>query len=258
LEPYPGPGVDRLAEELVSGTVCITSVGCRDRYVPYLDRLEASLRAHAPNIPRLFFRDVWPPQSPTHQENHYAFKVHAMHSVYWAGFDIGIWLDAACEVIGDLAPIIEVVRSKGYYIAAGDEPLGEWVSDQALDKFQVSRDEAMKLKLCGGAIVAVNFRAVEALGYEFVKQWKELSEQGLFYTSHSEHSPDRMRSLRVSDGPAREVHSLDPRCKGHRSDEACFSLMLHERGLRPFDVDEYFMHQEKPNPKALIKTGYDL
>lgn len=244
--------------------VCITSVGCRERYLPYLDRLEASLRKWAPNIPRLFFRDVWPPGSPGHQENHYAFKAFAMKAVYWASFDVGIWLDSACEVIGDLSPIIDVVKDKGFYIVAGQgamrEPLGEWISDQALEHFATTRDEAMKLGLCGGAIVAIDFRRPNVLGYPFLVQWLKLAEGGLFYTSHSEFAPDRMTSLRVSDGPLREVHSSDPRCKGHRSDEACFSLMLHERGLKPFDIHEYFTYRDKPDPspKAIIKTGYDL
>lgn len=243
---------------MTTPSICITSVGCRERYVPYLDRLEESLRRWAPNIPRLFFRDVWPPHSPTHHENHYAFKAHAISALYWAGFDIAIWLDAACEVVGNLAPLLEIVKERGYYIVAGTEPLGEWISDQALDFFHTSRDEAMKVGLCGGAIVAIDFRKKDVLGYGFLFQWLMLASKGLFYTSHSAEAPDKMRSLRVSDGPNGEVHSTDQRCKGHRSDEACFSLMLKQRGLKPQNVSDLFTTRENPNPKGLIKTGYDI
>jgi len=237
--------------------ICITSVGCRERYVPYLDRLEASLKRWNPNLPRLFFRDCWPPKSPPHQTSHYEFKAHAMKAVYWAGFNVGIWLDAACEVVGDLSPILQRLEETGYYLTAGNEPLGEWISDQALAKYGMSRDQAMDLKLCGGAIVAIDFRRAEILGWPFLQEWLRLAEDGLFYTSHSEFAPDKMTSLRVSDGPKKEVHSTDPRFKGHRSDEACFSLMLHKRDLEPFSIYEHFCQAEFKNQNAVIKTGYD-
>ncbi len=237
--------------------VCITSCGVRDRYLPYLSRLEESLRYHEPNLTRLFFRDVWPPLSPTHQENHYAFKAHAMKAVYMAGFDIGIWLDAACEVLAPLDRIVDRIAETGYYIAAADEPLGLWISDRALARYHVPREDAMQMRLCAGCIVGIDFRS-NKLGWPFLREWLELAEDGLFFSSHSVHAPDKMTSLRVSDGPSAEVISTDPRVLGHRSDEACFSLMLDRRGLEPMDLSEHFSHAARPNARALIKTGYDL
>lgn len=234
--------------------ICITSVGARARYTPYLDRLEASLKKHCPNIPRLFFRDCWPPGSPTHQENHYAFKAHAMRAVYWAGFDIGIWLDSACEVLQDPAPIIQQIIEKGYYIVHGPEPLGEWISDQALDHFGHSRDYAMTLNLCGGAIVGLNFKS--DFGFPFLAEWTALAGNGFFYTSHSKYCPDKMTSLMVSDHDENVIVSRDPRFKGHRSDEACFSMMLDRRGIKPFNVEDHFTIYRN-HPTAIIKTGYD-
>lgn len=239
-------------------SICITSVGTRNHYVRYLDRLETSLRRHAIGVTRLLFRDCWPPKSPPHQTSHYEFKAHAMKAVYWAGFDIAIWLDAACEVLGNLFPILQRIEETGYYLTAGNEPLGEWISDQALEKYGVTRDQAMDLKLCGGAIVGIDFRRPDILGWPFLQEWLKLAEAGLFYTSHSEFAPDKMTSLRVSDGPKKEIHSIDPRFKGHRSDEACFSLMLHKRGLKPVSIYEHFCQLESKNPRAIIKTGYDL
>lgn len=236
--------------------VCFTSVGCRERYTPYLDRLEASLKRFAPNIPRLFFRDCWPPNSPTHMDSHYAFKAWALKSVYMAGFDIGIWLDAACEVLRDPEQIVAEILNSGYYITSGGEKLGLWINDQALDHFGYTRDGAMELSLCGGAIVGLNFKS--GFGWSFLQEWLKLSEKGLFYTSHSEHAPGSMTSLQVSDGPTKAVQSKDPRFLGHRADEACFSLMLDQCGLKPFDNAKHFTHAAMPNLKAIIKTGYDL
>ena len=236
--------------------VCITSVGCRARYTPYLDRLENSLKRYSLNTPRLFFRDVWPPSSPTHMDSHYAFKAYALKSVYMAGFDVGIWLDASCEVLQDPYPLFVKIIQQSYYITTGGEKLGHWINDQALTHFGYTRDQAMDLPLCGGAIVGLNF--FDGFGWSFLKEWLKLVDQGLLYTSHSEFAPGSMTSLQVSDGPSREVQSKDPRFLGHRSDEACFSLMLDKRGLKPFSNSEYFTHAAMPNPKAIIKTGYDL
>jgi len=236
-------------------SICITSCGVRARYLSYLDRLETSLQHYAPNVTRLLFRDVYPPGSPDHQTNHYYFKAFAMKAVYMAGFDIGIWLDAACEVLGDLTPIIGEVIERGIYVAADDQPLGEWISDQALERFSVTRDEAMQIRLCGGCIVGLDMR--NGGGWQFIREWMDLGAAGLFYTSHSALAPDKMSSLRMSDGPDNVVHSTDPRCKGHRSDEACFSLMLERRGIEAVDIRKHFTNREWPNPKGLIKTGYD-
>jgi hypothetical protein len=236
--------------------ICITSVGVRGHYPLYLDRLQASLKKHDNNIPRLFFRNCWPPGSPPHQDKHYAFKNYAMQAVQKAGFDVGIWLDSACEVLAPLEPILETIAKTGYYIVAGDEPLGEWISDQAIAHFNTMRDHAMSLKLCGGAIVALDFRT--PIGKSFMWEWNELAKGDLFFTSHSELAPDKMTSLMVSDGPKKVIVSKDSRFKGHRSDEACFSLMLNRRGVEPMDVKDLMCTREFPNPMAVLKSGYDL
>ncbi len=222
----------------------ITTVAVRARYQPYKDRLEQSLKAQGETI--CAWTD-WPPGSPPHWEMHYGFKYHAVKHLTIIGDMEPIWLDASCHAVAPLKPIYDEIAKRGIYIVAGDESLGEWISDQALENFGVSRDEAMGIRLCGGCIVGLDM--TNPVAREFLSWWGNLAESGLFVTAHSKEAPDRMRSLLVSDNNEELVLSTDPRVKGHRSDEACFSLMLRELGVEPVNVMEF---------NQIIKSGYDL
>ena len=132
-------------------------------------------------------------------------------------------------------------------MAAANEPLGYWISDQALAEFKTSRDEAMELKLCAGLIVGLDLDTSK--GKRFLARWGQLAGSGLFVTSHSKHCPDSMRSVQVSDTNEALIMSKDPRFKGHRSDEACFSLMMRDLGIKTVHVDEL---------NLTIRSGYDI
>lgn len=149
-----------------------------------------------------------------------------------------MWLDAGAYAVAPFESIWNHITEHGVYVVAGKEPLGEWISDQALEYFGTSRDYAMNLGLCGGAIVGLDFNNVNAI--RFYEKWGELAQNTkLFISAHSKWAPDRMKSLWVSDHDEQLIVSSDPRFKGHRSDEACFSLMLRDLGVAPVGLGKW-------------------
>lgn len=229
---------------------CIVSCCYSDdgRYLQYGKRLVDTLRSTGNYQGAIKMWDQsFPPGSPTHRENHYAFKHYAVKWAIDQGYDEIMWLDAGCYAVAEIEPLWAAVHHAGVYLVAGTEPLGEWISDQALAYFCVSRNEAMTLQLCGGAVIGVC--AKRMVGQWFMFKWKELADSGLFITAHSKYAPDKMKSLWVSDLDEKLVISEDPRVKGHRSDEACFSLVLDQLGLSPEPVEEW---------NKFIRSGYNL
>lgn len=228
----------------------ITSLAIGERYIPYAERLKESL----PEGETLYEWRVFPPNSPPHKDLHYAFKYYCVSAVA-ANTQEVMYLDAACYVVGDTKTVWEETRKRGVYIIAGDDRLGEWISDKALAYFGVTRQQVFdeNILLCGGCIVSLDLTNPKA--QIFLKRWKELAKTDLFMASHSRYAPDRMTSLLYLDGSQKpdgtggELVSRDPRVKGHRSDEACFSLLLRELDIKPVNVHEW---------NKTFQSGYTL
>ena len=219
---------------------CCYSEGRPGYYEKYADRLEASLDRHALGIDRIIWRNGWPPGSPSHSKVHYAFKYWAMLDAFKKGYQYAIWLDAGTELIAPIKPLTDKVEHDGHVLLSGGDPLGKWISDAALARFEVSRDKAMTMKLAGGCLVGLDLR----FGHSnfFFSEWGQLAREGkLFMCHHTEQSLQDggiMRSILRSDGD-NTVISTDPRVEGHRSDEACFSLMMDKLGMTGIPLTEW-------------------
>lgn len=229
-------------------TRCIVSCAYSDdgRYVKYARRLEESLRAHGYKGAFKCWTESFPPESPTHRETHYAFKVYAVKWALSQGHTSIAWLDSACHAIADVEPLWTRIESEGHYIITGGDVLGEWISDQALAYFKVTRDEAMTLKLTGGCVVGLDF--TKPVARAFYDQWMQLAQTKLFISAHSAYAPDKMKSLLVSDHDEKLIVSEDPRVKGHRSDEACFALQMRQHGMSDVKLGTW---------AQIFKTGYE-
>jgi len=219
---------------------CCYAEGRDDRYAEYADRLEASLDIHAPGIPRLIWRDEWPPDSPSHTEHNYAFKWFAVEAARQQGHTQVLWLDAGCCAHADLAPLWASMDAHGYALVAGDGALGAWVSDRVLEYFQTDREHAMAMSLAAGCCVGLDF--TQPIARRFFSWWGELAKTTTFFAGANLRPTENqgvMRSLLTSDADG-SIISLDPRVEGHRADEACFSLMMDQLGMTPLDyIDDW-------------------
>lgn len=196
----------------------VLSVATGGWYVEGQLRLWYSLEDRGENATRLFWKDRYPPGSPSHEEAPYAFKVYAFQRARELGFDQAIWLDASCWALRDLGELWAQVDADGYYLEPDGHTTGEWISDHALGLLGLNRDEAMGIPLIEGKCVGLDLQDETAVA--FLDVWRRLADEGGF------HGPW------TNDGSA----SADPRCRGHRHDIACASPLAWSFGLhlQPF------------------------
>lgn len=177
-------------------------------------RLFDSLEERGENATRLFWRDVYPLDSPTHEETPYGFKPHAFRQARDLGFDQAIWLDASCWARRDLVDLWARIDEDGYYLEPDGHIVGEWSSDHALGLLDITRDEAMTIPLIEGKCVGLDLR--DDTANAFLDDWLRLAAAGGF---NGDWTNDHGQV------------SGDPRCRGHRHDIACGSPLAWSLGM---------------------------
>lgn len=209
---------------------CIVSVATGE-YVKAQERLVAGVNG----VRILRWSDRLPPGSPSHEDAPYGFKVYAILEAIRRGHSTILWLDAPCAAVGDLGPLFERIERDGHLFLGGEEPLGRWASDACLDAFAIDRDSAMRIGLMNGAFVGLDLRS--ARSREWCEGWRRACEKGLFRGSYfTAHAPPAARR----NGHPTGFASVDPRCWGHRHDEAAGSCLAHRLGMRLAATTEVF------------------
>lgn len=219
-----------------TGKRCVLNVAT-DRYVGLQMRLVASLRSVDYRGGLLTWTDTLPPHSPSHAEAPYAFKLFAVREALRQGYSTLLWLDSPCVAAGPLDPVFDRIEKEGHCFVAGEDRLGNWVSDECLEAFGLSRDAALTLKLMNGTFIGLD------LSHARTRRWLEDMERfcadGLFRGAYlSEHAPAPIRA-RKPGKPVGPV-SRDPRCWGHRHDESVGSCLAWRHGLALSPLGELF------------------
>lgn len=173
------------------------------------------------------FQTEYPDGCPDQSTRQYAFKCFMIDRVINAGFHTVLWLDAAFQPIAPLTPLWKIIEEHGWYIPKqGDAVLGNWCSDQALGILGARRDEAMTVPLVYTGIVGLHLRSYS--GARIWQLWKQSYESGAWDGPHK-NQPKTERWGHKFAGPC----SSDPRCQGHRHDEAAMSWILHQLQMQP-------------------------
>jgi hypothetical protein len=213
----------------------IVSCGIGPEYQEGLHSTRLHCEVHVPDAWRLFYRD-YPEGCPAHSIDQYAFKIFALARAIAAGFRYVVWMDATFQPVADTEPMWEWVREYGWYIPRqGSAMLGTWCTD-AFEKWlgigaavPTNRDLMMRIPLAYSGIVALDMH--NPISRRIWGSWCELHSAGLFNGPHK-NVPGLIPWRRW--GLKWEGHcSYDPRCYGHRHDEAALSWVLHELGLEP-------------------------
>jgi hypothetical protein len=190
-------------------------------YVPLQKRLLAGLRG----ADVLSWSDAWPPRSPSHAEAPYAFKLHAFAEARRRGVARALWLDAPVTAAGDPAPVFERIERDGHLFVTAGERLGNWIGDGALEALGLTRDEAMSLPLLNGTFIGLDLRRGE-----WLDEMLEAAAKGLLNGPYfTEHAPSEARARKP--GKSTGTASGDPRCWGHRHDEAIGSALAKRMGM---------------------------
>jgi hypothetical protein len=199
-----------------------------DRYVPFQDRLVNSLAAVGWSGGVLRWTNELPPGSPPHDQAPYGFKLYAVSEALRQGYPSVLWLDAPCIAGGSLEPIFETIEREGHCFVSGDERLGNWASDACLAAFGIPRDAAMEMPLLNGAFIGLDLE--HSRTRDWTRRIVQQCEAGLFKgAALTEHAPADVRARNVDKDTGHL--SDDPRCWGHRHDEAVGSCLAQLLGM---------------------------
>lgn len=198
---------------------CVVSVGVGHWYPRGIARMEESLSRFSPAVPRLLWSDSYPPGSPSHQENNYVFKYHALRLAA-ERYRYILWLDAADWAVAPIEPIFAFIAARKFLLPLDGWNCGQWTNDENLPVLGLTREEAF-----GIPQLWTNHFGFDV--YEPDAQ-KMLAEFG------------RYADLRAFHGPRTNHHgesSPDPRVLGHRHDQTVLSVIAHRMGLPTVPID---------------------
>lgn len=149
--------------------------------------------------------------APSHLENPYAFKIYAIEKALEAGYSQILWLDSSCYAIQPIQPIFDHIDKEGYIMQDAGHFVGVWTNDTVLKYFNLDRDEAMSMRCYGNAgFLGLDFENETAR--EFFHEWKESMLAGMF------------KGAWTND---KKTESQDERCRGHRHDLSCGSIIAN-------------------------------
>jgi hypothetical protein len=206
------------------------------RYVPLQQRLNESLSRTGWGA-LLSWTDRLPPGSPSHDDAPYGFKLYAIADALNRGFTSVLWLDAPCVAVQPVHAVFWAMERHGHVFISGGEKLGNWASDACLAAFGIPRDAAMEMPLLNGAFIGLDLESLQTL--EWHRRMVESCEAGLFKgAALTEHAPPDVRARNVDKDTGHL--SDDPRCWGHRHDEAVGSCLAHQMGMEFTPVGELF------------------
>src|ERR1035437_2760122 len=152
--------------------------------------------------------------SPSHFDNPYAFKIHAIQFALNQGHDVVWWMDSSIYPVKDISPILKIVEEKGYFFEKCGFDASMWTNDKTLKYFNITRDEAEKITLFSAGFMILDFR--KKVVVDFFEQFKNSCEAGMFKGKWNNND---------------KTESNDERCKGHRHDLSCASIIAHKLNM---------------------------
>ena len=229
---------------------CIVNVSCGGWFPKGQDRLTNSLIKYAPDIHRVFYRDVFPSDCPSHAEHPYAFKPFAIKEAYSLGYDIVLWADASIYAIDNIELVLEFIEEHGYLFFANSY-IGYFSSDRCLQHFGISREEAFSMREIMGCCFGLNLKN------ETTRKFLDL-----LYSK----STDGETFVGPWNNDNKEA-SIDDRVKGHRHDQTVASLIAHQLCMTNFiephktfmcyksQISYYYPNNDIPSTICLLNEG---
>lgn len=190
-------------------------------------------------VDKLFWKHESEIGSPSHQDNPYAFKIYGFKRAIELGYKKILWLDASVYAIKETTPVWDVIEKEGYIMQMAGHLAGTWANDFCLNYFGITRDEAMKIPMYGNAgFLGLNMDF--EISRNFLSEWEKSMLAGAFKGAWRNDS---------------QSESKDERCKGHRHDMVCGSLVAHKLGMEyknPEQWLEYAPPHTPPKNESII------
>lgn len=187
-----------------------------------------------------------PPGCPAHDVVPYAFKAYALqHVAQKTNFTTLLWCDSCMVPVRDMEPLWKRIEEYGYWFCYNGYPNGQWCTDEALDIFGITREEAFKQKHVVAGIFGLDL--TKDIGRAFLKEYYRLAA-----------------TTRAFIGPWTNVKgeaSSDRRVSGHRHDQTAASHIAHQLGMELTEAPEYFAYYQqwinegKPEKTIVVADG---
>jgi hypothetical protein len=207
------------------------------RYMIGQERLKKSLIEHGFDGDFIGWQNENQIGSPPHKANPYAFKTHGFQKAFDQGYDMVVWLDASVVAVADIQPMWDKIESQGYIMQEAGHLCSTWCNDASLQHFGITRDKAQHFPMYGNAgFLGLNRHNEKAM--DFFNQWHNASKIGAFIGSWDNKNNSESR---------------DTRCKGHRHDMSCGSIIANQLKMKMESGNEW-LHYAPPTqqPKTNV------
>lgn len=213
----------------------IISAGIGHWYGQGVRRLERSLVYNGWPGEILTWKDDYPPNSHSHENYPYYFKIAAFEEALRRGFSHVLWCDASMWAVKNPIQLFDLFNDQGYYFFSSGYNLAQSVNDAALDAVGISRDDAEGATEWASGLIGINFDNPD--GQALYRTWKEYMDMGL------------SRGVKYQN----KDESKDPRFLAHRQDQSCLSLAAHKLGLtNERGLDHVAYKSTNYNPEEII------
>ena len=173
-------------------------------------KLITSVKEFNPYIDTFAFHDESEIGSPLHKDAPYAFKPYAVDFVRRKGYDVVIWCDSCLRAVSTLDGLVNDISARGVYLQRDGLNCGQWANDAALQYFNVTRDQSMKIESIYAQCMGFDFRT--KMSYDFLSMWLGAAQAGIFKGRWNNDE---------------KTESEDSRVKGHRHDQTSAELISH-------------------------------
>lgn len=213
---------------------CIVNIAIGNRYMPLAARLAASVAAiESEGATLIQWINDYPPGSPkgqplpfaAYQAKPFAFKEAANR-----GYDLILWVDAACWLLKPLDALWKHVDREGYYLQDNGWNLGEWSSDAALKTLGIDRETAFTIPEISTMALALDMRRDDCR--KFVDDWAALAADGITFPGAHTNSVGTAAADRGVAYRNTGFVSSDPRVMGHRHDQTAATALAWRLGWK--------------------------
>jgi hypothetical protein len=187
------------------------------------ERLKKSLIQYGYQGDVLLFNEFSQVGSKVHLEVPYQFKVYAIEKARQMGYDIVLYCDASLYAIREVMPVINHIIDNGYLMEYCGFSVGQFSTDICLEKFGLTRDEAMDIGLHSAGFTGLNFQ--NELATNFFDKWFQSAKEEITFKGDWNNNSKQC--------------SQDDRCLGHRHDQTTASIISYQ--LEMERTNPYFM-----------------
>lgn len=234
-------------------TRCVISLGIgKKSYTNSLKRLEESLFRVGFDGDFIYWDEQAPEGCPAHFEAPFAFKTYCFNVAKRMGYSQILWIDSPCIALRSLSPIFDEITKYGYIFFNNnyDQSMGQWISDDALAKNCLSRDEAMTIPELPCSVMGLDMTS--ELAIKFLDQWALIMGDGITARGTTTLIKDWDDYQAISWNRNNRI-SNDQRVKGHRHDQSAAGIVAHRLGMLPYsDYLKDIHYKAKPVKRNTI------